>query len=158
MPFIILYIEEGKTEDQKRRVTKDITLGISENFHIPEQAIRIIFQEPREDQLSYRGWLRSDPEFKAQRAEIESKPYTRVTMPFVILYTEVGKTDEQFQRAARDITIAISKHFDIPEAGVQIIFQEVNENRVASGGLLYSNPEYKAQLKLMEHYAKHQAA
>jgi 4-oxalocrotonate tautomerase family enzyme len=106
--------------------------------------------------MSYRGWLRSDPEFKAEKAEIEGKPYTRLSMPFAILYTEVGKTDEQFQRAAKDITVAISKHFDIPEEGVQIIFQEVKENRVASGGLLYSSPEYKAKMKLVEaHLALH---
>jgi len=32
-------------------------------------------------------------------------------MPFIILYTEEGKTEEQYQEAAKDITDAISKHF-----------------------------------------------
>jgi 4-oxalocrotonate tautomerase family enzyme len=71
-------------------------------------------------------------------------------MPLVILYTEEGKTEEQYQEAAKDITNAISKHFNIPEQAVRIIFQELKENRIASGGLLESSPEYKAKKKLAQ--------
>ena len=46
-------------------------------------------------------------------------------MPFIILYTEEGKTEEQYQEAAKDITNAISKHFNVPEQAVRIIFQEL---------------------------------
>ena len=65
-------------------------------------------------------------------------------MPFIILYTEEGKTEEQKQKVSTDITLGISKHFKIPDQAVRIIFQELKENRIASGGLLESSPEYKA--------------
>ena len=157
MPFIILYIEEGNTEEQKQKVSTDITLGISKHFNIPKQAVRIIFQEAKENQLSYSGWLKSSPEYKAKKAEIQSSnPFAQLIMPLVILYTEVGKTDEQFQEAARDITLAISKHFNIPEQPVRIIFEELKENRIASGGLLQSSPEYKAKMAEIQNTIKNQ--
>ena len=68
-------------------------------------------------------------------------------MPFIILYTEEGKTEEQNQKAAKDITNARSKHFNVPEQAVRIIFQELKENHIASGGLLESSPEYKTKKK-----------
>jgi 4-oxalocrotonate tautomerase family enzyme len=151
MPFIIIYNEEGGTEEQKQRVCTDITFGISKHFNIPEQAVRIIFQEPKENQMSYSGWLKSSPEYKAKKAELQNtKSNTQLVMPLVILYTEEGKTEEQYQETSKDITLAISKHFNIPEQAVRIIFQELKENRIASGGLLESSPEYKAKKKLAE--------
>jgi|GEM_PF-2338194 len=146
MPFIILYTEEGNTEEQKQSVCKDITLGISKHFNIPEQAVRIIFQELKANQLSYSGCLKSSAEYKAKKAEIQNtNPNALLTMPLVVLYTEEGKTEKQYQEAAKDITLGISKHFDIPERAVRIVFQEITENRIASGGLLESSTEYKTK-------------
>ena len=71
-------------------------------------------------------------------------------MPFTILYTEKGKTEKQKQKVSTDITLGISKHFKIPDQAVRIIFQELKENCMASGGLLESSPEYKAKKKLAQ--------
>jgi phenylpyruvate tautomerase PptA (4-oxalocrotonate tautomerase family) len=86
VPFIILCTEEGKTEEQKQKVSTDITLGISKHFKIPDQAVRIIFQEPKENQISYSGWLKSSHEYKAKKAELQNtKLNMQLTMPLVIL-------------------------------------------------------------------------
>ena len=151
MPFIILYSEEGKTDEQKQGVVKDITVEISKHFNIPEQAVRIIFQELKDNQVSYSGCLKSSSEYKAKSTEIQNiNPNAQLVMPLVILYTEEGKTEQQYQKAAKDITFAISKHFNIPEQAVRIVFHEMKENRIASGGLMESSSEYKARKKLAQ--------
>ena len=146
MPFLMIYAEEENTEGQKQKVSRDITLGVSRDFNIPEQAVRIIFQDLKADQVSYRGWLKSGDEYKAVEAEVQNAHSPALlSLCLVVLYTEVGKTDEQYQAAAQDIAGAISKHCGLPEQAVRTVFQVVEENRIASGGLLESSPEYQAQ-------------
>ena len=68
----------------------------------------------------------------------------------MILFTEEGKTEEQKQKLSADITLGISTHFKIPEQAVRVIFQELRENRIASGGLLEPSPKYKTKKKLAQ--------
>jgi phenylpyruvate tautomerase PptA (4-oxalocrotonate tautomerase family) len=113
--------------------------------------VRIVFRESKENQLSYSGWLKSNPEYQAKKADIEKgNPFAQINMPVVVLCTEEGKTDEQYQHAAKDITQAISKHLNASEDAVRIIFQILPENRIASGELLQSSPEYKAKMELAQ--------
>jgi 4-oxalocrotonate tautomerase len=65
MPFVVLYIHDGSTEEQKAAVAKDITVAMSKHLGVHEEAVRIIFQELRKDQIGVGGWLESSPEYKA---------------------------------------------------------------------------------------------
>jgi 4-oxalocrotonate tautomerase len=70
MPFVVLYIHDGYTEEQKARVAKDITAALAEHLGVYEQAVRIIFQELREDQIGVGGYLENSPEYK----ELKTRP------------------------------------------------------------------------------------
>ncbi len=65
MPFVVLYIHDGGTEEQKAGVAKDITVAMSKHLGVHEEAIRIIFQELRNDQIGMGGYLESSSEYKA---------------------------------------------------------------------------------------------
>lgn len=67
MPFVVLYIHEGRTEEQKAGVVKDITVAMSKHLGVPEEAVRIIFQELRKDQIGVGGWLENSPEYQARK-------------------------------------------------------------------------------------------
>lgn len=108
MPFILIHLEEGKTEEQKQAVCRVVTADLSRNFRIPEQAVRILFQEYSPSQVSYRGLLKSSPEYRADKdGMLAANPHAQLVMPLVILYTEVGKSEEQFRLAAKDITTTV---------------------------------------------------
>ena len=148
MPFLVIYAEEESSNEQKQALCEFLTPRIAKNFKIHDQAVRIIFQEPSENQVSYSGWLKSDNEFKEKKTAIQNaNPYAELRTPLIILYTEMGKTQEQFEVAAKDITQAISEHLNVPAFAVRIIFQDIPENRIASGGFIRSSPEYKAEMK-----------
>ena len=154
MPLILIHIEDGKNDEQKGGVCADITRAVATYFHEPEQAVRIIFNEAKPNQVSYRGWLKSSEAYKSSIDEIvATNPYAQPELPLVILYTEVGKTDDMFAGIAKGITDAISTHLDIPALAVRIVFEVMEENRVASGGLLESTPEYKNKMVEMKKLA-----
>ncbi len=64
MPFVVLYIHDGATEKQKAGVTKDITVAMSKHLGVHEEAVQIIFQELKNDQISIGGYLESSSEYK----------------------------------------------------------------------------------------------
>jgi len=65
MPFVVLYIHDGSTAEQKAGVAHDVTAALSKHLGVHQEAVRIIFQELRKDQIGVGGWLESSPEYEA---------------------------------------------------------------------------------------------
>ena len=68
-------------------------------------------------------------------------------MPFVLIYEREGRNETQKAAVVKDITLAMAKHFNIPEHSVRIIFNELREDQIGIGGWLESSSEYKAKAK-----------
>jgi 4-oxalocrotonate tautomerase family enzyme len=68
MPFVVFYIHDGYTQEQKAGVVKDITVAMAKNLGVTEQAVRIILEEQTKDQIGVGGYLESSPEYKALKA------------------------------------------------------------------------------------------
>lgn len=60
MPIVIIEADEGRTIDQKRGLTKDITEAVCKNFKVAPEAVSIMIHEGEKENRAKAGKLAID--------------------------------------------------------------------------------------------------
>ncbi len=64
MPVIIIETTEGKSEEQKRRLAKDMAEVVSKDFNVPLEWVQIIIHELSSENRANAGELGADSKDK----------------------------------------------------------------------------------------------
>jgi 4-oxalocrotonate tautomerase len=60
MPEVYIYVAEGRSVDQKRRVAREMTDVLTANFNVPPEVVVVQFVESPRDSKARGGVLFSD--------------------------------------------------------------------------------------------------
>jgi 4-oxalocrotonate tautomerase len=60
MPEVLIYVAEGRSVEQKRKVAREMTDVIATNFNVPPDAVIVQFVESPRDSKARGGVLFSD--------------------------------------------------------------------------------------------------